>query len=94
MELKLWGLSVDKTKLTIYILNCQERCGLELACHSTPNQSLKQNEAEEKSPGVRGEENLYALCIKNSKNGATAEEVQRRTMKDNVAKMSKGYDLN
>lgn len=95
LELKFWELSADKTKLAIYILNCQDRCGLALACHSTPNQWPKLREAEEKSPGIRGEEKVYTLCIENSKNGVTAEkEVQRTMMKDNVAEMNKGYDLN
>lgn len=31
------GLSTEKCKLAIYILNCQGRCDLMIACHSTPN---------------------------------------------------------
>lgn len=38
----------------------------------------------------------YILCaLRIQKNGVTAEkEVQRTMMKDNVAEMNKGYDLN
>jgi hypothetical protein len=31
------GLSTDKCRLDIYTLNCRDRCGLMIACHSTPN---------------------------------------------------------
>lgn len=41
LELKSGGLFADQSNLAIDILNCEDRCGLRGACHSTPNQSLK-----------------------------------------------------